>query len=285
MRGFKIGLALAGIAALAAGCSDGTKVITADLPPLAFVRFVNAVPDTGGQDWRFVDAVENSPTTFNMKFRGVFPGATYQGAAAGSRHLTVFQAPVDLANPALSSPAFVSTVFFDTTFTFVAGSHYTIIATGNIRPGGVPKKLIILTDDFTDPAANVAVRVVNLNVASAVDVYGSATGGTSALPASPLAAGLAQGTASKWTTMAPGALSLRAFTTGTAVFPALVDVAAPPGVAADRVNNLTAIGGSTIAGSVFTAFIFPRSVAGSIASSFTTPGIVYAVDKYPPSGF
>ena len=284
MRGFKIGLALAGIAALA-GCRDANKVTTAELPPMAFVRFVNAVPDTGGQDWRFVDAVEYSPTTFNMKFRGVFPGASYQSAAAGNRHLTVFQAPIDLSNPTLSTPAIVSTVFFDTTFNFVAGSHYTIIATGNMRAGGaLPKKLIILKDDFSDPAASIAVRVVNTG-AGTVDVYASPTGGASTLPTSATAAGLANYAASNYITMAPGTLALRALTAGTTTLPALIDSPAPAGVAADRVNNLTAVGGSTIAGSVFTAFVFPRSVSGSIASNFTTPGVVYAVDKYPPSGF
>jgi hypothetical protein len=74
----------------------------------------------------------------------------------------------------------------------------------------------------------------------------------------------------------------------------MVDVAAPAGVAADRTANLTAIGGSTIAGSVFTAFIFPAAITGSLAANVvaatcptrcTTPGIVFAVDRYPPSGF
>jgi len=74
----------------------------------------------------------------------------------------------------------------------------------------------------------------------------------------------------------------------------MVDVTAPAGVAADRTLNLTAVGGSTIAGSAFTAFIFPAAVTGSLAANViaatcptrcTTAGIVFAVDKYPPSGF
>jgi hypothetical protein len=285
MRAFKIGTALGCLAALGACRGDATAPVIAVQPPSAFVRFVDAVPDTGGMDWRFVDQVENTPTTFNLKFRGVFPGAGYQSLGAGSRHLTVFQAPIDLSNPALSTPAIVSTVFFDTTFNFVAGQHYTIMAAGNIRAGSAtPRKLVIFTDDFTDPGASVAVRTVNAGAASSIDIYGSATGGTSAL-ASPLSSSLAQYTASKYTTMTPGPLALRAFTSGSSVFPAMIDAAAPTGVAADRVGNLTAVGGSTIAGSAFTTFFFPRSVLGSIATSFTTPGIVTAVDRYPPSGF
>ena len=85
--------------------------------------------------------------------------------------------------------------------------------------------------------------------------------------------------------MATGPLALRVFTSGTTVFPAMIDATAPVGVAADRSLYLTAIGGSTIAGTAFTAFFFPRSVAGSIAPNFATPGMVVAVDRYPPSGF
>jgi len=54
------------------------------------------------------------------------------------------------------------------------------------------------------------------------------------------------------------------------------------------------LGGSTIAGTAFTAFLFPPAVTGSLAASVVagtcptrcaTAGVVYAVDKYPPSGF
>jgi hypothetical protein len=56
---------------------------------------------------------------------------------------------------------------------------------------------------------------------------------------------------------------------------------APTGSAGDPLNNLTTIGGSGQAGSVVTAFIFPRSVAGSTAPSVTTPSLVFIVDKHP----
>jgi hypothetical protein len=46
-------------------------------------------------------------------------------------------------------------------------------------------------------------------------------------------------------------------------------------------NNLTTIGGSGQAGSVVSAFIFPRSVAGSTAPNVTAPSIVFTVDKHP----
>jgi hypothetical protein len=293
MRGFKIGLILAGSAALGA-CSDGSKVILADKVPLAYVRFVNAVPDSGGQDWRFIDAVEGSPTTFNLTFRGVFPGASYQSVAPGNRHLRVFQSTLDLTfqDPTKTTPGIVSTIFFDSTFNLVAGTHYTIVAAGNLR---APKtaRLLLLTDNYADPGAQVAVRLVNTG-AGTLDIWASAAGGTTSLPASPLAAAITSFASSTWSNMAPGALFLRANAAGTTTLPALIDAVAPTGVAADRTLNLTAIGGSTIAGSAFTAFVFPAAVAGSpanvtVAATCPTkcaaPGIVYAVDRYPPSGF
>ena len=188
----------------------------------------------------------------------------------------------------LSSPAIVSTVFVDSTFTLTEGAHYTIAAVGSLR--SKTAKLLILTDSYTDPGSSISVRVVNLNAAPSLDVYASPTGGSSGLPATSLAAY----TASPWNTSSPGPLALRANAAGSKTLPAMVDVAAPAGVAADRTANLTANGGSTIAGSVFSAFIFPAAITGSLAANVvaatcptrcTAPGIVFAVDKYPPSGF
>ncbi|HVE36259.1 MAG TPA: DUF4397 domain-containing protein [Gemmatimonadaceae bacterium] len=294
MRALRIWLAFACTTALAACSGDASKVFLPDVGNPAYVRFVNAIPDSGSQDWRFVDQVDGSPTTLNLSFRGVFPGASYQPAASGTRHLKIFQSALDqtFADPTLASPAIVSTVFVDSTFTLTAGTHYTIVAVGSLR--SKTAKFLILTDNYADPGSNIALRAVNLNVAPSLDVYASATGGSSALPTSPLVSGLAALTASAWNSAAPGPLALRANAAGSKTLPAMVDVTAPAGVAADRTLNLTAVGGSTIAGSAFTAFIFPAAVTGSLAANViaatcptrcTTAGIVFAVDKYPPSGF
>jgi hypothetical protein len=275
MRTLKLAAVTAGIAAVSAlaACSNDRGAIVAPTVPLAYTRFVDAVSDSGAMDWRFVDVVENSPVTFGLNFRGTFPGAGYQATGPGARHLRVFQTSTDIN--------LTQKVLFDTTFTFAAGTHYTLVAAGNLRGGGA--KLYILTDDFSDPGGSVAIRVFNAGAGS-VDVYTSASGGTSTLPAA-FASGLANFTATKYTTMAVGPVSLRAFAAGTTTFPAMVDVTAPAGLPADRGNNLTAVGGTTIAGSVLTAFIVPRSVSGSTATNFTTPGVIYIVDRYPPSGF
>src|SRR5262249_44126215 len=151
-----------------------------------------------------------------------------------------------------ASPALVSTVFVDTVFTIAEGKHYTLAAVGSLK--AKTAKLLILTDDYTDPGASVSVRVVNLGAATAIDAYAPATGATSTLPA-PRVSNLAANAASAWLPLATGALAIRANAAGSTTLPAMVDAAAPAGVAADKVNNLTAIGGSTIAGSAFTVFI------------------------------
>lgn len=266
--------AAAAALALFAGCSsDAGKVFTADNGPIAYVRFVNAVPDSGAGDWRFVDQIEGSPTAFGLAYRAMFPGSGYQLLAAGSRHLRVFQTSNDIQQ--------TQVVWFDTTFNFQAGTHYTLLAAGTLRDKTA--KMYVLSDDFTDPGTQVALRVVNAG-AGTVDVYASPTGGTSTLP-TPFAASVANFAVTKWVAIATGAVSLRAFASGSTAFPAMIDVAAPAGLAADHAKNLTAVGGVAQAGSVLTAFVYPRSVAGSKAASFTSPGIVFVVDRNPPSGF
>src|ERR1041384_3737920 len=125
-----IGLALAAGALLAACRGEGGTAILANNGPVGYVRFVNAIPDSGAQDWRFVDQIEGSPTTFNLSFRGIFPGSAYQQASVGTRHLRVFQAAFDQysGHPAQASPSIVSTVFIDTTFAIAEGHHYSLIA-------------------------------------------------------------------------------------------------------------------------------------------------------------
>ena len=295
MSKLRIALVLAGAAAIGACRGDGGTAILANPGSVAYVRFVNAIPDSGAQDWRFVDLVEGSPNTLNMGFRGIFPGASYQPATSGTRHLRVFQSSFDQTfnDPTQASTSIVSTVFLDSTFTLAEGQHYTIMAVGNLRAPRTAK-FVILTDTYSDPGTSIAVRSVNAGTGGSVDVYGSAAGGTTALPTSPLVTSLAPYAASPWITMATGALALRANSSGSTALPAMVDATAPAGVAADRSLNLTAIGGSTIAGSAFTAFLFPPAVQGSRAAlvvvatcptKCATAGAVFAVDRYPPSGF
>ena len=274
MKALRLSALFAALVAVAACDPTGQATFPAKAPTAA-VRFVHAVSDTGGMDWRFVDVVDNSPTTFGLQYRGIFPGAGYQPLGAGSRHLRIFQTSTDISQ--------TQVVLFDTTYNFTVGAHYTIMAAGTLRDKTA--KLYIFQDDVPDPGSSIAVRVINAGAGPSVDVYASASGGSASLPSSPFAAGVAQFTATKWSTMTPGPLAVRVLTSGSLALPAMIDATAPAGAPADQHNDLTAVGGSTIAGSAFTAFAFPPSVAGSKAAASAKASIIFAVDHYPPSGF
>ena len=60
------------IAAIAACSKDSTSPVFVTPATSGLVRFVNAVPDTGFQDFRFIDVVEGVPNVefVNLPFRG-----------------------------------------------------------------------------------------------------------------------------------------------------------------------------------------------------------------------
>ena len=255
-------------------CSDpsGLDPTLAPSVPLAYTRFVNAVADTGASDWRFIDQLEYSPIALGLTFRNFSP---YQGTAPGARKLRIFPTSTDIN---------VTQQFFvDTTITFAASTYYTIVHLGYARTGQSPADgILVLVDTIpTVAATSIAVRTLHLGLSLAnQDVFASPTAG--ALPATPLVANLAYRGTSGYLTQTPGALVLRTTNTGTTTVNATAT--APAGAAADATNNLTAIGGSTIGGSAFTGFYFPRSVALSSApqtTAFTAPAIVYLVDRHP----
>lgn len=276
MRHIRMVLLACGTAALATACSKDAGPFTAPKESIAYVRYVNAVPDTSGMDWRPIDALVNSPETFGLTFRGFTP---YRAMGSGARHIRLFTSSNDIN--------ITSVPVIDTTITFAANTYYTLAHVGFARAGQAPAdQLVLIEDKIPDVAAGqVSVRVVNLALdVGSVDVFASASGGTTPLPTSPLLSAVAAGSVSAYTVQSPGPLALRVTTAGTRT-PVLADVVAPPGLAADPANNLTAVGGSTMGGSAFTAFVFRRSVALSAApqtAAFTTPGIVYIVDKHPP---
>lgn len=278
MRVTRIGLALAG-ALLAVGCKKDAGPFLPNKAPLAFTRFMNAVPDTGYQDWRFIDAIENSPTAIQLAFRSFTP---YQGTGVGSRQLRVFydkggQQP-------FPSPDEVTQILADETVTFEEGKYYTLIMSGNASSGAAT--LTVIEDDFPDPGSQIALRVINLGTTSdlsSVDVY-TAASTSSSLPASPAISGLGFGSASSYALMAPGTLALKVTSGGSTSV--LINSAAPAGADASPEDLLTAIGGAAQPGSVITAFVTSESTAGTDApqsSTFQNPAIVYIIDKNPGS--
>ena len=257
------------LAALACGDDDGTGPAQV---PLAGMRVINAVADTMGQDIRFVDVAWNA--YLGVAFRSTNPGAGYAPIPAGERHIKVFLSP-----GSDRSPGVVSTVLADTVVNFEEGKEYTFFHVGFARAGANPGRRVIVTEDNypTPPAGNIAVRFVNAGAGlGTVDVFRRASS-TGALTTT-LATDIPFMGVSDYITLPVGQLNVAAVTDGTVTVLANAD--APDGAAATRVAS--GIGGDLFEGSVLTAILVPRSVSGSTAASFTTPGIIWIVDRRPP---
>lgn len=265
-------------AILATACSsDGTQPKLATNPPLAYTRFINAVNDTGPLDFRFIDQIENSPIGLLIPFRGFTP---YQATdATTARHMRVFW---DIQGAGGIAGVVTTGQLADTTATFTAGNYYSIILAGS----GTKPRWIVLTDnvgDFTEDPAKYQLRVVNLDTA-AVDVF-KARKSSDPLPGSAQWSNVAVGAATTYSSFALDTLDLRATVTGQTT-PVRADVVAPFGTPADRLNNLTAIGGTMIGGSAVSAFVFgPSSTASAAVAKFPSHGILYIIDHHPKPTF
>lgn len=276
MRFPRILFALLPAVALTA-CSDISGNATgANNPPLAYVRYFNAVGDTLPLDFRPIDKIEYSTPFLAVPYRAIGIG-NYQGYEAGARHIRVFPNSLDFAT--------TSSILVDTTVTLTAGTYYTFLHTGYARAGANPKQgLIVRTDTFPAAGTNVAIRVMNVGPdLGNVDVYLTAAAGDP-LPATPTLANVGFKGVSAYVTRAPGPIVMRVFAAGTTT-PALVTATAAAGTVGTTTAN--PIPGSGVAGTVFTAMIYSKAVLGSMASVATgtgvntAPTLVYWVDKLP----
>jgi hypothetical protein len=273
MRVKQIGLALIGALAVV-GCSKDEGPFLAPQVPLAFTRFINAIPDTGSVDFRFIDILEYSPYAIQLQFRGFTP---YQGTAPGSRHLRVFTDPG--GSPSLED---VTQILADELITLEANKYYTIAIVGFSRAGSTPSlALQVYEDPIPDPGANVAYRVVNLATGlGAVDV--SLTAADADPIPTPTFASVAYLAASQYVTTPTGTTWFRVQDAGAAEIVTGSGRRAPAGSAGDPLNHLTTIGGSDQPGSVVTAWIFPSSVEDSEApQNLDAPSILFTVDRHP----
>jgi hypothetical protein len=258
-----------GILALAA-CSDDSGVGAA--PPVAALRFINAVADTGAMDFRIVDIVGESPQLLENAFRAATP---YQAVEAGARHVRVF------LTPSRTDTLVGSAVVWDTTFDFVEGVTYSVIMTGYANPTrGVPLNMLITADDATAPAASqFGLRVINLGTGlGSVDAYSRR--GTEVAPGTIFATDVAFGEVGAYGIQATGTDAYRLLVAPTATTTALADIVGPAGVAGTPSAN--PIAGTNVAGSVLTAIVVPASVPGTGApAAFTTPSILFVADLRP----
>ena len=280
---------LLGVAAgIVGGCSDSTSPKDVTPGPAGLVRFINAVPDTMSMDFRFVDVVEGVPNVefVNLPFRGGTQVAL-QRTSPGAHHIRVF------LDGASTDPTVVSKVMADTTFAFQQDVAQTFIFYGASRSAA--QKFLITTDSrpaLTKTSATFGFRAVNLT-AGAVDVYlvpGNTL--TSTPSGTAVIANLAANSASAYITPAVAAAAsnysvvVTMAGTATVVSSTLLPAGSPYVPEVTGVSGaLDAVAGSRISASVLSSFIFPPSVAGSMAPvAFTTPGQGVSIDKNPPAG-
>ncbi len=271
------------LACTVSACAKDVTGVTRTLPPLAYVRYINAVADTFNMDFRAVDQVAYSPPFLNTLYRGLGAG-NFQGFQAGSRHIRIFLDPSPANTTVAVSPTVVSTVMVDTTLSLTAGTYYTLLHVGGARTGATVKEHLWVVTDATLPAATAGIqyRVYNLApVQGTVDVHVVADSTTPTAGAATVAS-LAYGTFSAYASQATGPFYIRL---------------TPPGLltAVGKANGYILQGGtagttladpiygSGQAGSVFSAFIFDATPAAAVqVPTYATPGVVYFPDAQPP---
>jgi hypothetical protein len=231
------------------------------------VRFVNAVPDTGAVDIRYIDQVDFSTAANNLAFRS---GTAYFPTAVGVRNLRVFLTSRDIT--------VTSVAMLNAPVTLAANSRVTVVLSGSARAGTL--RFLVIDDATTPPpSGQIGVRMVNAVSGQVTDGYISAAP-TDPLPGSPTFAGVVALASSAYVNRAAGAAALRVTPAGTTTVSAS---AAGPAAPAALPGAFPAAG-VTSSGSMFSAYYFPASVAGSGApqtAPFLVPAIRWFVDRNP----
>jgi hypothetical protein len=269
------------------------RIVTTPSIQVAGVRFINAVPDTGaafGLDLRFVDIVENSDA-FRITFRNTpaVSGAVvaaaqiqYKAAQVGSRHFRIFLSD--------SLQLYATIVLKDSTVNLEQGHNYTFLLWGNARSGGADKmRLTVIDENVTDPGQQVALRVINAS-GTAIDARQYPTTATVPAAADWANVGAYSVTSYKLVPAAQIKFNVQPAGGGTALFNDVQGIVgealgttagATTGGGCTVGTDCTVIPGTTVPGSAVTLIVFPRSVAGSKAANFTTPGAVTMWDRRP----
>jgi len=264
-----------------AACAKDVKGVSnvGDIPPLAYVRYLNAVSDTLGTDFRSIDHLTYAQPFLATPYRAMGYGG-YQGYAAGSHKIRVF--------PNSTNIAVTSSWFVDTTLTFTANTYYTIVHVGLGRGTGTAKQgLMVFADTFpAQSTTNVSYRVWNVgNDLGAVDVYATAAT-TDALPGTATFSNVAYKARSAYVSRAAGPLALRVFATGTTT-PALISATMNTGTAGT--TSVDPIGGAGVAGTIATAMIYSKTTCTTATDCtargitlVAAPSIVWWNDVQPP---
>jgi hypothetical protein len=268
-------LAALGVAALAAcGETDGPTLNTAT--NLAFVRVINAVPDTQVMIYKFTDRLENPLDANGTAFR---TASAYQGYQAGDRQFRAF-----MLNAAASQAIAAGAPLIDQQVSLVANTYYTIVHYGRANPAAADSIAVIVDSIPTTSAlaANIAVRALHFATGVAgVDVFATRLT-TTALPATPAFANLAyKGSTGNTYTIrtAPDSLAARV-----RVVAAPTIVLSQQGMAGEAgTDQRNPLSGTRIAGTALSVVAFPAPTAatratGTAAAADTLPTLRWFVD-------
>jgi hypothetical protein len=278
MRLSRFAMLFVGLAAITAcGDDDPTDPGT---PPLAGVRFINALSDTGAVDVSMIDQVNWSFA--NIEGYAYRAGSEHQPIAAGARPIRVF--------PNSTNAAIASTILLDTTITFTANTNYTLLLEGSARAN--TERFVLIEDTPPATAADqIALRVFNV-AGAAIDAYSTATATTAIAPPA-TATGVASISPSAYVVVPTGARAIRVTPAGSGTVSAS---AAGPTAPATLPGQLPAAGVNS-SGTAFSVYYFPAGVPGSVnapaagatscagATPLATcsPTVIWFVDRVPTS--
>jgi hypothetical protein len=280
MRLSRFAALLIAVVALA-GCGSD-DITDPSFPPLAGVRFINAVSDTSAIDIRSVDQILFSPVGNALAYRGA---TEHQPTEAKERHFRVF---VTSQNQAIASNP-----IDDELITFAPNSSYTLLLTGSARNPGSVKFVVINDDAPATAAAQIALRTGNAS-SGAIDNYLVDSTNTP-IAGSPTIPNVAAGALSAYITRPTGKQAARVTLAGSATVSA-----SQQGPPAPVLAGAIPAAGVTSAGTAFTVMYFPAGVAGSPTAPATgtnrcvvnggtaaaqlvtcNPTVVWYVDRQP----
>jgi hypothetical protein len=251
------------VATVAMGACGKDDVTAPKLPPLSQVRFINALPDTGGVDIHTMDQVELSPTANNLTYR---TATQYFPTEAGVRHFRIFPTSTDIN--------VTSQVMADASITLPANGRFTLLVTGSARAGTVNLWVI---NDATDPppAGQVGIRLVN----AAGGIINGYVVNTATTPISGTEnfSNLGQLTFSDYLLRPKGSAAVRVTDAGTTTVNASL---AGPNAPATLAGELPAAGVNS-EGTMFSVYYFAPGAPGSANASVTAPSLVWFVDRNP----
>ena len=254
------------VVALAVGCDDD-EIVTSSPPPLAGVRFINALAGDTAVDIRMIDQLEWSALALSLLFRS---GTEHQPTEAKSRHIRVFRVSRD--------PIVTSQFLLDTTITFQANTNYTLLLVGSVAAN--TDRFVVLTDNVPGCTNDIAVRAVNAGVTGNADLFITRKAADTR-PAQPSLANVAPFAASAYVTRPADTTFVRFTNAGDTT---TIAAAAGPMAPATLPGQRPAAGVNS-ACSALSAIAFPRSVAGTLApqtpARFTAPEVIYFVDRVP----